>query len=781
MIDEDEQVVDRQALLDDVAGEVLGAEAPPGPSSEDHAERDRHRDVEQRPARGLAEADRVRPGHRSTRSMASSARTRARWSRPSRRWSLPATRPLAGPTHRRQASERRSPAPPAVPASRRAAGGASASGYRRRSRIRMPAPCSAPPGASTRTFSVSCDGRAPGAAPGRGRATGAPAARAGRPRRSRASPGRRGRSRAHAALLSPTSRPPAPGAEPHAAARGAPEAEGLGGAQRERARARAGLRLRPRRGRLDEQADVRSEEVRPAVDRDDVDLEVVAGLVGPAGGLDGHDPPARQRRAADQGPRGAQRELDGEDALAVGHERERAAGTGPAQQVGPEQALARRLPAAALGRQRHRCGRRRQARVGAAHRRLRGDRELDADRRHGLDPDGVVGATADAAGDHRAVEDLTDLGQRLRVVPEARGGRVAGHDLQSPESGAEHLRRLGDADGDVGLRRRRPRPAEQRRHHRRTGHRPCPPHATPRRQPSRRTLIVCGPRDKVAHPLSRRAPPRRRARTRRDGRRPTRRTRAPGAPARHRRTRAHTRPAPWAGPRDRRAQRAQLRRASRQSQRARVEALAMRLVQAVVEPAGDQVPVAAHEPEHEQGGVGDVEDGVGDRHLRRKRRPRGRGADGLGRHDEHRLEAGGDVEALRPPAGEQHEATEQRRRDVVGVPFEADGVGEQVGSAAVQRVRREQPGHDRGRAGAQAARERHVRADPELVSVDRVQRREPAHREVAAVVRDRQVGQHREAAGRLDLSSTCSPSAQASTSKPGPRLADDAGVATEPK
>ena len=56
---EDEEVVDRQALLDDVAGEVLAPKSHPAIDSEDDAERDRDRDVEDRPADRLAEADHV--------------------------------------------------------------------------------------------------------------------------------------------------------------------------------------------------------------------------------------------------------------------------------------------------------------------------------------------------------------------------------------------------------------------------------------------------------------------------------------------------------------------------------------------------------------------------------------------------------------------------------------------------------------------------------------------------------------------------------------------------
>ncbi len=45
---EDEQVVDQQALLDDLAGEVLPTEAPAGERAEDDAEDERDGDVERR-------------------------------------------------------------------------------------------------------------------------------------------------------------------------------------------------------------------------------------------------------------------------------------------------------------------------------------------------------------------------------------------------------------------------------------------------------------------------------------------------------------------------------------------------------------------------------------------------------------------------------------------------------------------------------------------------------------------------------------------------------------
>jgi hypothetical protein len=57
---EHEQVVDGQALLDDVAREVLRAETPARDQSERGAEHDRHADVEERRNHRLAEPDRVR-------------------------------------------------------------------------------------------------------------------------------------------------------------------------------------------------------------------------------------------------------------------------------------------------------------------------------------------------------------------------------------------------------------------------------------------------------------------------------------------------------------------------------------------------------------------------------------------------------------------------------------------------------------------------------------------------------------------------------------------------
>jgi len=69
-------------------------------------------------------------------------------------------------------------------------------------------------------------------------------------------------------------------------------------------------------------------------------------------------------------------------------------------------------------------------------------------------------------------------------------------------------------------------------------------------------------------------------------------------------------------------------------------------VQAVVQAAADEVPVAAREAEDEQRRVGDVGHGVGHRHLRGQRGARLLGADRLVRDDEDRLQAGGSVERV---------------------------------------------------------------------------------------------------------------------------------------
>src|SRR4051794_22387380 len=94
-----------------------------------------------------------------------------------------------------------------------------------------------------------------------------------------------------------------------------------------------------------------------------------------------------------------------------------------------------------------------------------------------------------------------------------------------------------------------------------------------------------------------------------------------------------------AGAGDRRPQGAEGARAADELHRARVEVLAARLVQAVVEAAGDEVPVAARQAEDEQRAMGGVEHGVGHRDLGGQRRARGLRAHRRARHDDDRLQA----------------------------------------------------------------------------------------------------------------------------------------------
>ena len=60
---EDEEVVDRQALLGDVAGEVLAGVLGPGEPQDQQPEDDGDADVDRRPDRGLTERRRVRRAH----------------------------------------------------------------------------------------------------------------------------------------------------------------------------------------------------------------------------------------------------------------------------------------------------------------------------------------------------------------------------------------------------------------------------------------------------------------------------------------------------------------------------------------------------------------------------------------------------------------------------------------------------------------------------------------------------------------------------------------------
>ena len=150
-------------------------------------------------------------------------------------------------------------------------------------------------------------------------------------------------------------------------------------------------------------------------------------------------------------------------------------------------------------------------------------------------------------------------------------------------------------------------------------------------------------------------------------------------------------------------------------------------------------------------------------------------------HDEQALQAGRRLEALGVAVAAQHEAAQQRGGDVVRVAFELGRLGQQVGAELEDRVGRHEAGDDRRRARPEPAGERDVRADRELEVVGRVQRREAAHDQVAAVAGDPQVGVDARS-GPVSTTSTsmCRSSAAPMTSNPGPRLAEDAGTRTEP-
>src|SRR3954452_9932989 len=106
---------------------------------------------------------------------------------------------------------------------------------------------------------------------------------------------------------------------------------------------------------------------------------------------------------------------------------------------------------------------------------------------------------------------------------------------------------------------------------------------------------------------------------------------------------------------------------------------AARLVDTGLETAGQEVELAAREPEHEDRGVRGVVDGVCDRYLGRKRGARRLGGYPLGRYGDHRLEARRRVEALGAPLVTDHEAATERSRHVVGMTLERGRGGEQVG------------------------------------------------------------------------------------------------------
>jgi hypothetical protein len=147
--------------------------------------------------------------------------------------------------------------------------------------------------------------------------------------------------------------------------------------------------------------------------------------------------------------------------------------------------------------------------------------------------------------------------------------------------------------------------------------------------------------------------------------------------------------------------------------------------------------------------VRDVGDGVPDRHLGGQRLARDLRPHGLARDDEDRLEPVGRVEPHRLPVRAHHEAAQQRGGHVVRVTLELGRVREQVGVEFEQVVRSDEARNVGGRAGPQAAAERDAGADAEREAVGRVQALEPAHGEVAAIARDRELGLDGERPRRL--------------------------------
>jgi chromosome partitioning protein len=194
-----------------------------------------------------------------------------------------------------------------------------------------------------------------------------------------------------------------------------------------------------------------------------------------------------------------------------------------------------------------------------------------------------------------------------------------------------------------------------------------------------------------------------------------------------------------AGAGDRRAERSKLSRAGGELERARIQVRAPALVQAVLQTACEQIPVAAREPEGKQGAVGDVEHRILHRHLRGQGGARGARADGpLGHHGEglqpcRRVKSGGlAIRADDEPAA-------QRSGDVVRVTLELGGACQQVGVELEQVIGSHQAGDDRRAARTQAARQGNLGAYLEGEAVRRMQPLEGPNAEVLPALRDRQL------------------------------------------
>src|SRR3954469_15090429 len=217
----------------------------------------------------------------------------------------------------------------------------------------------------------------------------------------------------------------------------------------------------------------------------------------------------------------------------------------------------------------------------------------------------------------------------------------------------------------------------------------------------------------------------------------------PVAPEQHRRPCA----------RDRGADGAELAGGREQLHRARVQRRPALLVDAVRQPAGHEVEVAAGEAQHEQRRVRRVVDGVGDRHLGRQRGAGLHRRDLLRRNRQHALESRHGVEAHgRPVVRAHHEPSVDGRAHVVGMPLELRREVEQRRVELEDVVGRGEPRHDgRGRR-AEAGGRRDLGLDAEAEVVGRLERLEGPHAEIRPIERHaRHVALDRERAPLLHL------------------------------
>ena len=209
------------------------------------------------------------------------------------------------------------------------------------------------------------------------------------------------------------------------------------------------------------------------------------------------------------------------------------------------------------------------------------------------------------------------------------------------------------------------------------------------------------------------------------------------------------------------------------------------LVQAVLASRLRSAPTSpAAERGHEQRGPGDVEDGVVERHRRGQLGPRlpGRG----GRRGTHTTTAGSTASGTRTaaPAGRGHHAPEQRRGDVVGVTLQLGAPGQHVGRdrRPGRRTGRRRPPPRRGRARGRPRAPHPEKPRPRPIGMDeRTQmppapprRGTPARRDGWSSAASQPVAHGRP----TSPASRCRVSASPRASKPGPRLADDAGTRT---